>query len=238
MVNIPVITKRELSAYFLSPIAYVVLTGFALAHGLLFSLFLAPTIDPTNTAQWAFGLPLWLLIVAVPLLTMRLLSEETANGTIETLMTAPVTEIEVVLGKFVGALVFVVVLFAPILVEVVYLSSLGPVDPGPVLSGFLGLILLSALFIAIGLLCSAVTRMQVAAGIVSFVMLLGSYFLWTLSRDAETSVSAALRYISPPWHYISFTKGIVDTRDLAYFGVTTAVFLFLTVKALELRKWR
>ncbi len=238
MVNIPVITRRELNAYFLSPIAYVVLTGFALAHGILFSLVMGPRMDPTAGAQSALGLPLWLLILSVPVLTMRLLSEETNSGTIEALMTTPVSEAEVVLGKFLGALVFAVVMFVPILVEILFLRTLGPVDLGVVLAGFLGLILMAGLFIAVGLLCSALTRMQVAAAIISFVILLGLYFLWSLTRDATTTAGAVLRYISPPWHFIGMTKGIVDTRNLAYFAITTAAFLFLTVKALELRKWR
>jgi len=238
MVNVLVITKRELNTYFLSPIAYVVLTAFALADGIMFALAIRPPLDPDRVAQWALYLPVFLLIVAIPLLTMRLLSDEAYRGTIETLMTAPVTELEVVAGKFVGALIFAIVMFVPILAEVIFLRLLGEMDAGPLLSGFLGVFLLAAQFVAIGLFCSALTRIQVASAIISFVILLGFYLLGFLGTDSTALSVRVLRYISPPTHYIGFLRGIVDTRDLAYLVVTTAAFLFLTVKALELRKWR
>ena len=238
MVNVPVITKRELNAYFLSPIAYVVLTAFALGHGLFFAPVLSASMDLGTAAQWALYMPVLLLIVAIPLLTMRLLAEEVHSGTVETLMTAPVTELEVVLGKFVGALVFATVMMLPIGLEVAFLRLLGPMDAGPLLSGFLGLFLLASQFIAVGLFCSALTRMQITSAIISFVLLLGLYFLWFLGHGSTSTSVQLLRYVSPPSHYFAFLKGIVDTRDLAYFVITTAAFLFLTVKALELRKWR
>ena len=238
MVNVPVIARRELSTYFLSPIAYVVLTGFALAQGLLFSLGVVPVMELSRTAESALALPLLLLRLAIPILTMRLLSEETSSGTIESLMTTPVSEAEVVLGKYAGALIFAVVMYVPILAEVAFLRLLGEMDAGPLLSGCLGLFLLTAQFISVGLLCSAFTRIQIASAIMSFVTLLVLYFVWLLSRDATTTVGGVLRYLSPPMHYTGFLKGIVDTRDVAYFILTTAAMLFLTVKALELRKWR
>jgi len=239
MVNVSVIAKRELSSYFLSPIAYVVLTAFALAHGILFtSALLDSTVELSYSAQGVFMLPVYLLIVAVPVLTMRLLSEETSSGTIESLMTTPVTEAEVVLGKFGGVLIFTLVMFVPLALELVFLGLLGRMDVGPLLSGFMGLFLLTAQFIAVGLFCSALTRVQVASAIASFVVLLGMYFLFLLGRMSTSAASQILRYISPPWHYLGFTRGLVDTRDLAYFVITTVTFLFLTVKALELRKWR
>ncbi len=238
MVNVPVITKRELNTYFLSPIAYVVLTGFALAHGILFSLWLGPVVELNQIAQWAFYLPIFLSVLAIPLLTMRLLAEESNTGTIETLMTTPVTEAEVVLGKYIGALIFSVVMFTPILIEIIFLMLLGNMDLGPLLSGFLGMFLLTAQFIAIGLFCSALTRIQIASAITSVVTLLTLYFLWFLGRDSTAPATAILRYLAPPMHYMNFLKGIVDTRDVTYFVFTTVAVLFLTVKALQLKKWR
>ncbi|NLW51593.1 MAG: ABC transporter permease [Candidatus Brocadiaceae bacterium] len=238
MVNVSVITRRELGAYFLSPIAYVVLTAFALGQGLLFAPVLTPAVHLASAAQWALSMPVVLMIVGIPLLTMRLLAEETHSGTVETLMTAPVTELEVVLGKFVGAVLFATIMMVPMALEVAYLRLLGPMDAGPLLSGFLGAFLMTSQFIAIGLLCSALTRVQIASAIVSFVLLLGLYFLGLLGGDSSSTVVQVLRYIAPPSHYSGFLKGIVDTRSLAYFVITTVTFLFLTVKALELRKWR
>jgi ABC-2 type transport system permease protein len=185
-----------------------------------------------------FMVPVYLLIVAAPVLTMRLLSEEMRSGTIESLMTTPVTEAEVVLGKFAAVLVFAVVMFLPLAAQAVYLGLLGGVDPGLVLAGFLGLMLLTCQYLAIGIFCSALTRAQVAAAISAFVILVGLYSIWFFARDSTAAVAAALRYVSPPWHFVAFSTGVVDTRDIAYFVIATVVFLFLTVKALEVRKWR
>ena len=143
-----------------------------------------------------------------------------------------------VIGGVGGVLIFALVMFVPLALELVFLGLLGSLDVGPLLSGFMGLFLLTAQFIAVGLFCSALTRVQVASAIASFVILLGMYFLFLLGRMSTSAVSQVLRYISPPWHYLGFTRGLVDTRDLAYFVITTVTFLFLTVKALELRKWR
>jgi ABC-2 type transport system permease protein len=238
MINIPVITRRELNCFFLSPVAYVVLTGLALAQGIMFALVLQPPIDPAWTAGYVFGVPVYLLIVAAPVLTMRLLSEETASGTIEVMMTAPVTEAELVLGKFGGVLVFAMVMFLPLAAEMGFLGLHGRMDVGPVLAGFMGLFLLTAQLLAIGLFCSALTRVQVAAAIMTFVALLALFSAWFLARDSSAVLPRLLRYLSPPGHYTSFPLGIVDTRDVAYFVITIALFLALTVRALQLRKWR
>ncbi len=238
MVNVPVIAKRELGSYFLSPIAYVMLTGFALAHGILFAIGLYPGMPMDGAVISIFGYALFLLIMTAPILTMRLLSEEASRGTIETLMTTPVREVEVVLGKFVGAVLFAVVMFVPILAELIYLRFLGRADVGPMLAGSLGLFLLTSQFIAIGLLCSALTRVQIGAAIACFAIVLGLSLLWLLGRGSTAGLLGVLRYLSPPMHYMEFARGMVDTRHVAYFAITTVTFLFLTVKALELRKWR
>ncbi len=239
MVNIPVIAKRELNTFFLSPIAYLVLAGFAVGHGLLFAVFLwGSSVDLNAVAGSAFWVALYLLIVTVPLITMGLLSEEASSGTIETLLTTPVSDMEVVLGKYLGALLFGVAMLAPIALECVYLAAMGTLDYGPVAAGFLGLYLLIAQFVAIGLFCSSLTRVQVGSAIISFVMLLGLFFLWLVVRDRSSLAAVVLRYMAPPVHYDGFVKGIVDTRDLVYFASTTALFLFLSVRVLESRRWR
>jgi len=238
MVNIPVITKRELHAFFLSPVAYIVLTGFAIAQGIMFVVVLEPPIDPVRTAEWVLRIPVYLLMVAAPALTMRLLSEETAGGTIETMMTAPVTETELVLGKFCGALVFAVVMFLPLVAQMAFLGLYGKMDVGPVLAGFMGLFLLTAQYLAIGLLCSALTRAQVASAIMTFAVLLALAAAPFLAGKGEAALPRLLRYVAPVGHCESFAKGIVDTRDLAYLVITIVLALFLTVRALDLRKWR
>ncbi len=239
MVNIPVITKRELSSYFLSPIAYIVVAGFAVVHGLFFVLRIQPQIPRVDmVALFTFEV-LIPLLVAAPLLTMRLLSEESSQGTMETLMTTPVTETEVVLGKFVGALVFTGVMYLPIPLELIFLRLLTPLDTGALLAGALGLFLLTAQFLAVGLFASSLTRVQIGSGIMSFAFLLVILLVGFLGQFSQSVWARALSYISPIEHYYDgFLKGLVDTRDVAYFVITTAVFLFLTVRALQLRKWR
>lgn len=243
MVNVPVIAKRELNAYFLSPIAYVVLTGFALTHGIMFAIFvipspMSPAKDPNVIAVSCFWTVLYLLILAAPIITMRLLSEETSSGTIEPLMTSPVQEVEVVLGKYCGALIFSVIMGFPLVLEIGFLALAGTVDYGPLAAGFLGLFLLTGQFLAVGLFCSSLTRAQIASAIVSFVLLLGAFFLWFLVRDKTLPIARALQYLAPPMHFSSFTNGILDTRDLVYFAATTVFFLYLTVRVVEMRKWR
>lgn len=239
MVNIPVIARRELNSYFLSPIAYVVLTAFALAHGLLFSIYTgAATIDPSSVLRFAFWIGLYLMIVAAPIISMGLLSREVRDGTIEPLMTTPVSDGEVVVGKFCGALLFSMILMVPVMFETVFLGVVGSLDYGPVASGFLGLYLLTAQFLAVGLFCSTLTRVQIGSAITSFVILLGLFFLWLLVRERSSGIARALRYLSPPRHFGHFVKGIVDTRSLIYFVATTCLFLFLSVRVLESRKWR
>jgi len=239
MINVPVITRRELNSLFLSPTAYVVLTGFAFVQGLLFANVLGPHVDPVLTCELiTFRIPLYLLMAATPVLTMRLLSEETAGGTIETMMTAPVTEAELVLGKFAGVLVFAMVMFLPIGAQMAFLGLHEPLDAGATLAGSMGLFLLTAQFLSVGLLCSALTRMQIAAAIMSFAALLALCSASYLAGGSRGGLGSLLRYLSPPGHYTGFSRGIVDTRDVAYFVVTTALLLVLTVRALQLRKWR
>jgi ABC-2 type transport system permease protein len=237
MVNVPVIMRRELQSFFLSPMAYLVLTGFALVQGIQFAGVLEPHLDPAWVAEYAFHTPVYLLLFAAPLLTMGLLAAERAGGTLETMMTAPVSALEVVLGKFAAVLVFAMVMFLPLAAEVAFLGAQGQMDVGPVLAGLMGVFLLTGQCLAIGLFCSALTRVQVAAAIMSFAVLLALYSALYFARGAA-SAGALLRYLSPPGHYGGLPQGVVDTRDVAYFAVGIVLFLALTVSALQLRKWR
>jgi ABC-2 type transport system permease protein len=208
-------------------------------QGILFANVLGPRIDPAMTSQWVtFSIPLYLLMAATPVLTMRLLSEETASGTIETMMTAPVTEAELMLGKFAGVLVFAMVMFLPLAAQMAFLALHGPVDVGAALAGCMGLFLLAAQFLSIGLLCSALTRVQIAAAIMAFAALLALSSVSLLAGASRSAPARAVRYLSAAGHYAGFSQGIVDTRDVAYFVLTTALLLVLTVRALQLRKWR
>lgn len=239
MVNIPVIAKRELNTYFLSLIAYFVLTVYALLHGLIFAgLLSGQEFDPNQVAANSMMAALTLMVFTVPVITMRLLSEEANSGTIETLLTTPVSDVEIVLGKYIGALIFGTAVLIPIMLECAFLALLGGLDYGPIASALLGLYLVIAQFLAIGLFCSALTRVQLASGILTLLILLGICFLWNVVQDSTSTTASVLMYLAPPRHFFAFVKGVIDSRDLVYFVATTALFLFLSVRVLEMRKWR
>jgi len=237
---------RELRAYFLSPLAYIVAALLLTVNGLIFGIIISFLSDP----QAGIGAPLefffgqtiffWLiLLAATPLLTMRLLSEERNSGTIETLMTAPVTEGQVVLGKFLASFVFYAFLWAPTLSYVGIVAWYHEVDWGPVASGYLGILGIGALFLSIGMLATALTRSQLVAAVLTFALLIP---VWTfgLFESLVTSETAKtlLGYLDLWQHMDEFSKGIVDTRHLVYYVSATAFFLFLSTRALAARKWR
>jgi ABC-2 type transport system permease protein len=189
-----------------------------------------------HTFEWM----VWVLVFIVPILCMGLLAQEWATGTIETLMTAPVAESDVVLGKFFGSLGFFAVLVAPTAVFAVMLRLSGPMDIGPIISGYLGILLAGSLFIAIGLFCSSLTRSQVVAAVATAAILfLVTIVPWWFS---------AIATLGPFWRkladacvfrrYADFSKGVIDTGNVVFFVATTAVFLFLTIKILEARRWQ
>ena len=233
-----VIARRELSSYFYSPIAYVAMTLFLLASGILFWRDFLP--GQPAAMRTIFDWMVWFLVIVVPLLCMGLLAQEWATGTIETMMTAPVAETDLVLGKFLGAFGFFLVLLAPTLLYVVMLRVYARPDYGPIFSGYLGVVLVGALFVAVGLFCSSLTRSHVVAAVMSAAALfVVTVIPWWLSGIATLGGFArAIVDQSVFRRYIDFSKGVIDLGNLVFFLATTAVFLFLTVKVLESRRWK
>jgi len=232
------IARREISSYFYSPIAYVAMTLFLLAAGLIFWNDFVPGQPAAlrNLFEWM----VWLLTFVVPILCMGLLAQEWSSGTIETLMTAPVDEGDVIVGKFLGAVGFFLVLLAPTLIYVIMLRLYAQPDLGPILSGYLGIVLVGALFISIALFCSSLTRSHVIAAVMAAAILCAVTILpWVVTSFA--SIPELLRKImdqSVFHRYMDFSKGVIDMGNLVFFVATTAVFLFLTVKVLESRRWK
>ena len=243
MRNVTTLTQRELSVFFYSPIAYVVLAVFLGVTGAFFvkDNFL-PGAEASLRITFGNYLPV-ILVFVVPMLTMRLLSEEFRGGTIETLMTAPVSEADVVLGKFCGTLVFYLVMLATTLLHVILVAAYGPLDVGLVLCTYVGLILLGALYMSSttrsGLFFSACTRNQVIAVVCSFVLLAVLTFLANyLAREQEGNLRVVLQHLSIMTHFQDFARGLFDVNHLIFFLSTTALFLFGSVKVLESRRWR
>lgn len=231
------LAKRELLAYFVSPIAYIIGALFLLASAALF--FGSLQIGGEASLRPLFQIMALLMVAAVPLLTMGLLSKEYDSGTIETLMTSPVTETEVVLGKFVGVFAFYLLLLASTLSLLGLTIVFGRPDFGVAVMGYLGMILLGAAFISTGLFASAMTRHQLVAVVVA-IALLGCFALLmgVVVRLGVTPWDQMADNLNAMKWFTYFSRGVFDTRGLVYFLSATVLMLFLSVKVLESRRWR
>jgi ABC-2 type transport system permease protein len=238
---------RELRSYFVSPLGWVIATGFLLYQGISFQTIVDYLNDPrapagTTPLDFFFGgtLFFWLVMLFVAsVLTMRLLSEERRSGTIEMLLTAPITEGQVVLGKFLGAFVFYLFLWAPTLLYVLVLSRHLELDWGPIGAAYLGTAGIGALLLSVGTFTSALTKNQVVAAVMSFAFLFLLFipaFLEFLINDP--ALRDAVQYMNLYQHMDEFSKGIVDSRHLVYYASVSALFLFLASRALEAGKGR
>ena len=241
------LTMRELKAFWYSPIAYVVGGVFLLLQGWVFWLLLAvlsdPRVDPSLTmSQVFFGGTFfyWFsMLIVAPLLTMRTFSEEKRTGTIEFLLTAPVTDTQVVLSKFFGAWLAYLILWAFTIPFFVLLRTLTPFDWGPVLTGYLGTGLLGAVLLAIGVLTSSLTRNQVIAAVLSFVAIILLFSIGVLDvfvRDPEAS--RFIQYLSLMEHLRAFSKGVLVTRPVLFYCSVTALALFLAGRIIASPRWR
>jgi ABC-2 type transport system permease protein len=235
-----VIGRRELLSYFVSPIAYVAIVVFLVASGMAF----AQDFEGGRPAMMrhVFEWMLWFLAFVVPILCMGSISQEWSNGTIETLMTAPVSDTEVVLGKFIGAFSFVLVLLAPTLLYAIVLAAYATpsLDFGPVVCGYIGMILAAALFVAVSLFCSSLTRSQVVAAVSAFAIL-GAITIVPWLVASSVSLPGFWRWTVNQMvyaRYADFSKGVLDSGHVVYFLVNAAIFLFFTVKVLEFRRWK
>jgi ABC-2 type transport system permease protein len=239
------ILRREFFSYFVSPLGYLVLTSFLLVSGWVFMVLVGALNSPetprmalmstffTNVFQWIF------LMLVSAIIAMRLLTEERKSGSIETLLTAPVSEATVVAAKFTGAWCFFLFLFLPTAIYPLLLSRFGGLDLGPVLSGYLGIALIGALFISAGTFASSLTKNQIVAAILAFVLILGTFIIG-VAREFLPFPDArdALSYLNILEHMDDFARGIVDTRRILYVVSTVVFFLFLSTRALEANKAR
>lgn len=233
MRNIGIVAKREINAYFTSPVAYIIMAVFLVVVGFLFAF----TTRVASLQSVFLNVNVILLLVA-PILTMRLLAEEQHSGTIELLLTSPVRDFELVAGKFLASLVFLVAMLAPTLWYAVLLAALGNPDPGPMLGGYAGMLLFGGSFMAIGLLASSLSQNQIVAAFIGFCILLMFYLVDMAAGFAGGSVGAVLSYVSMAGHLYDFTKGVLDTKDVVYYLSVIGVSLFVTVSLLQMRRWR
>jgi ABC-2 type transport system permease protein len=240
--------RREFTAYFLSPVAYVTLAGFLIVTGRLFTLTMVALTEggPQGVeypVQGVFGGDaFWLFFVL-----MRLLAEERGAGTLEMLLTAPIRDWQVVAGKYVGALLFYVVMLLPTLVYVPVLVNLDwetlrpRIDPMPVATTYAGLLAAGAMFLAIGLFLSSLVKSQLVAAMVSLLVSLPFVVaaFWQPDLDANSLAARVVAFVSVPEHFRrDFTRGVIDTRHLVLYGSVAAFCLYLTCVSLEARRLR
>jgi ABC-2 type transport system permease protein len=238
MRNVVPLTQRELSASFLSPVAYIVAAVFLITSG---HFFLADTLVAGREAsvRTMFDGMARILVFAIPLLTMRALADEFATGTIESLMTAPVTDVEVVLGKFFGLLLLYAALLVTTLLHVVLVTVFGGSEPAAILLCYVGMLLLGALFIAVGLFASSLTKYQLLAALGGIgILAILTFVVDQLARWRGGNWRLVLGYVNVLARFEDFSKGFLDSRSLLFFLTGTVLFLFLTIKVLESRRWR
>ncbi|MDI6732927.1 MAG: ABC transporter permease [Planctomycetota bacterium] len=238
MSNIITLARRELAAYFLSPLAYVILTAFIFFCGYFFRLYLLGTAD-ANSLRYVLELIGFTSLIISPMITMRLLAEEKKSGTLETLMTAPVTEVQVVIAKYISALIFFIALIIPTVAYVILLLKWGNPDMGAVISGYTGLLCLTGVFLSIGIFVSSLTTNQIVAVVLTFLLLLIGWVIGYAGDFLQEGVwKEFFKYIGFFDHYDAFRKGLIDSRDVVYCLSLIVFFLFLTVRAMEARRWR
>lgn len=254
MSNIVAIAGKELRGYFASPIAWVTVGLFALLVGGFYVTSLFYFIrqsmqfeqfgqtQPINVNQYLIR-PLFLNVSVIalfvlPMITMRTYSEEKRSGTIELLLTSPLTDFQIIMGKFLGALTLYIVM---LLVTVVHIGALflyGQPEWQSIASGYLGLLLMGGAFISVGLFLSSTTKNQIVAGMLTFSVLLLLWITSWFADSASPTVAAILNYLSITQHFDDFAKGVIDTTHMVYYLSFIAFGLFLTVKSVDTERWR
>lgn len=231
-----VFCKKELRSFFDSPIAYIVITIFLLISGWFFfnDLFLVNQASMRNL----FGIVPFIFMFFVPAITMRLISEEKRSGTIEILVTLPVKDYEIILGKFLAGLILISTAVVLTWVYAFTLSGLGNLDFGSAVAGYVGLILLGAAYLSIGIFTSSLTQNQIVAFITSFVIIFALYMLDKVLMFVPGFLASLFEYLSVGYHFSNIARGVIDSRDVIYYLSLIFFFLFLAVRALESRKWR
>ncbi len=236
--NIKPIFKREFVSFFNSPIAYIFVAVFLIVTNWLFfqRFFLT---GQANMRDW-FGLLPWLFLLLVPAMTMRSWAEEKKGGTIEFLLTLPLRDWEVVLAKYFSSLAFLVVVLLFSLSVPITIGSIGDMDMGVIVAGYLGALLLGSMYIGLGLLISSFTLNQIVAFLVSLSVLFVIFFIG--SNNVLSFITGPLadviQFISSATHFNSIVRGIFDSRDILYYLSFTILFLYLNVQSIGSRNWR
>ena len=255
MSNILAITQKELKGYFASPIAYVVIGFYALIYGFFFySLVLyfdrqsmqmlglgagSPPVNVNeNMIRPAFLNAMVVFLFVLPMITMRTYAEEKRSGTIELLLTSPLTDFQIIMGKFLGAMALYVAMLAVTLIHIGLLFMASKPEWIPILTTYLGLILMGGCFIAVGLLISSLTKNQIVAVMVTFTVFLMLWVINWIASFVGPTAQTVLNYLSITDHLDDFTRGIIDTKHVVYYVSFIAFGLFLTARAVDTERWK
>ena len=253
MRNILAIAGKELRGYFASPIAYIVIGAFALLFGYFFyagvaffnrqSMQMAMGQGGTMNINQMLVTPVFInatvmMLFLLPAITMRTYAEEKRSGTIELLLTSPVTDTEIILGKFLGAMGLYAAMLAVTLIHILLLFWFGNPEWKPIASAYLGMLLMGGCFIAVGLLISSLTKNQIVAGVVTFAVFLMLWVINWIGVFVGPTAQAILSHLSITDHFDDFSRGVIDTKHLVYYLSFISLGLFLTAKSVDSERWR
>lgn len=255
MRNVLAIAGKELRGYFASPIGYIVLGFFALIFGYFFyvpveffnrqSMQMTPGMGATLNMSTMLIAPVFInatvvMLFLLPAITMRTYSEEKRSGTIELLLTSPVTDTEIILGKFVGAMALYCSMLALTLIHMAILFWFAEPNPEwkPIASTYLGLILMGGCFVSVGLLISSLTKNQIVAAAVTFAVFLMLWVINWIGSFLGPTGQAIVTHLSLTDHFDDFTRGVIDTKHLIYYVSFISLGLFLTAKSVDSERWR
>jgi ABC-2 type transport system permease protein len=238
MHNIKTILFKELKSYFNSAIAYIVIIVFLVIAGILFSI----SFFPNNIASLRdffgnFFIQLILFVVFIPAITMRSFSEEKKQGTLELLLTKPVQDYELIAGKYLAAFLLVCVALIPTLIYCLAVFYLGPLAFYEVISGYIAFLLMSAMYVGIGIFVSSLTENQIVAFIVSVLIALFFFLVGKFLMILPLPLISFFEFLTTDYHFNNITRGVIDTRDVIYYFSMVFFTVFLTKVSLESRKW-
>jgi len=236
MHNILTNYKKELRSFFTTPMAYIFLVVFALVNGYFFTntFFLYNQSDMRSL----FGIVPLVYLFFIPAVSMGLISREKSLGTIEIITTLPVRERDIVIGKFLAGLTLILVALFTTLIHYITLYNVGTtIDHGAVFTGYLGLALLGGVYTSVGIFSSSLTENQVIAFIVGIAIVITFFLMDKLLVFVPPGLAGLIQYMSTEFHLSNMSRGVIDTRNIIYFGSVIGFFLFMTTRVLESRKW-
>jgi ABC-2 type transport system permease protein len=251
--NILAIAEKEIRSYFASPIAYILIGLFSLLFGWFFYVYLMAFVQQseqmmqfgggnTNVNQMMirglFQNTAVIILFVMPMITMRTYSEEKRSGTIELLLTSPVTDLQIILGKFIGALALYGAMLLVTMLYMAILFKIGNPEWRPLVAGYIGLLLMGGCFLSIGLFLSSVTKNQIVAAFLTFATFLMLWIINWLGESSSQTTRDVLNFLSITEHFDDFSRGIIDTKHVVYYLSFITFGLFLTAKSVDSERWR